>query len=83
MRKDTETTKQQVIAVRGDWKSKKSHPSAKLDLKRTHENLFTPVNPKIDRYRIERLIEGESKGRKSNPLTGNVHYVNHIKSACN
>jgi hypothetical protein len=66
--------------MHSSWKKKASVPVVQSYLKDTHSNLFTQKDPKVDVHRQQRLIEGEQKGRRENPVTGTVHFLIKSKS---
>ena len=75
VRKDEELPKNPMVEMYATWKKKAPVTEIQSDLKNTHTNLFTSMPQKRDENRVQRLIQGELKGRRDNPVTGYVHFL--------
>jgi hypothetical protein len=75
VRKDEEAPLNPLVDMFSHWKKKASVPMVQASLKNTYGNLFSQMEPKVDVARQQRLIEGEQKGRRDNPVTGSVHFL--------
>jgi len=59
IRKDDELPRNPLVDMRPGWNKKAAVPQVQASLKNTHTNLFTQLPPKVDAYRVQRLIDGE------------------------
>lgn len=75
VRRDEELPANPLVDMYSHWKKKATVPVVQASLKNTHNNLFSFKEPKVDVARQQRLIEGEQKGRRDNPVTGSVHFL--------
>lgn len=63
------------IEISAGWKARKHDPSR---FNETYSSYTKPKDAKIEPSRCKELIQGETKGRSFNPLTGKVSYLNNF-----